>query len=238
MASTPTATTGVKWSLAALPRALDPRTSGTEVRRRLGLKIEKRALQVVRRVEDFWLEERTDDWIAAYRIVAANGRPWIGEIRVFPVGTFKQRPEGEWVEGLLAGVRASVPAGGVTGKILAHVKPQRWRRIAEHVIRSLYRDGAEARKSSLKLFRPYGPKRARSPRGRKALSDAFMEQIAREHTEARDAGVQPTKSLMKKHGAPESRVRGWIHRARRRGFLEKPVLQGTARGTLAAKTAT
>jgi hypothetical protein len=35
-----------------------------------------------------------------------------------------------------------------------------------------------------------------------------------------------------------NQVRGWIHRARRGGFLEGPMLQGKASGTLSAKAAT
>jgi hypothetical protein len=39
-------------------------------------------------------------------------------------------------------------------------------------------------------------------------------------------------------GAGMNQVRGWIHRARRGGFLEGPMLQGKASGTLSAKAAT
>jgi hypothetical protein len=232
MKQTSSNTGEVKWSVEVGRRALDPRVSGTEVQKRLGLKIEKLEVQVVPRVADFWIEHRTGAWIAAYRIVAANGRPWIGEIRVFPAGDFSERPKGEWVEGTLAGVQAPVPIGGLTGKVLADLQPQRWRRAAAHVIRSLYGTPAGARMPVMKLFAPYAPKRVHSARGRTPLSDEFYTEIARKYTEALGAGHRPVQTLMKLYKAPENRVRGWIHRARQRGFLERPVLQGKASGTL------
>ena len=230
-------TENVRWSVVVNTRALNARISGTEVQKRLGLKIEKQTVRVVQRVADFWIEQRIGDWVAAYRVVASRGRPWIGEVRIFPAGDVVARPEGEWVSGTLAGVLAKVPAGGVTAKILADVKPHRWRRVAEHIIRALYRERGIVRMPMLQHFSPYAPKRTRSTRGRKVLPDEFYAQVALEYDEARRAGRPPAKSLMKKYHAPENRVRGWIHRARRGGFLEGPVLQGKASGTLSVKAA-
>jgi hypothetical protein len=226
----------VSWSLVVDTRALNARISGTDAKR-LGVTIEKRTVRVVPRVADLWIEQRIGDWVAAYRVVASHGRPWIGEVRVFPRESVG-RPAGEWVAGTLAGVLAKVPAGGVTAKILADVKPHRWRRGAEHVIRALYRERGPARMPTLHHFAPYKPQRARSTRGRKPLPIQFYLDVAREYDAACRAGRPPAQSLMKKYHAPESRVRGWIHRARRGGFLEGPVLQGKASGTLSLKART
>ena len=221
----------VRFSAVTSTRALREGISGTAVQRELGVTVELQRLRVVRGVADLWLEQRIGEWIAAYRVIAAQGRPWIGEIRIFPADTIfeRERPKGEWVSGTLAGVRATVPAGGVTARILAEVKPRRWRRIAEQVIRVLYRTRGRSH-PLLRPFTPYGPKRVRSPRGRKALPAEFYRAIAAEFDAARRAGLPPVKTLMKKRHAQESCVRGWIHRARRDGFLERPVLQEMASG--------
>jgi hypothetical protein len=230
-------TAHVSWSVVVDTRALNARISGTEVKR-LGLTIAKQTVRVVPRVADFWIEQRIGAWVAAYRVVAAKGRPWIGEVRLFPAGDVGARPAGEWVTGTLTGVLAKVPAGGVTAKILADVKPHRWRRVAEHIIRALYRERGTTRMPTLQHFSPYTPKRARSSRGRKPLPAQFYADVAREYDAACRAGRPPAQTLMKKYHAPESRVRGWIHRARRGGFLEGPVLQGKASGTLSLKART
>jgi hypothetical protein len=233
----------VRWCHVTEVRALRAGTSGTRVQQQLGLRIEKRECRVVRDVTDFWLDQRIGEWTAAFRIVAVKGRPAIGEVRIFPAhdvvdaadGSVPQWPSGEWVSGTLAGVRAAIPTGGVTAKILQDVKPHLMRRLAEHIVRLLYRNQrGRVPPPVLQYFSPYAPPRVRSTRGRKSLSHAFYAQIARDYDDARRTGRPPAQCLMQQHHAPESRVRGWIHRARRLGFLEGPVLHGKASGTFSS----
>src|SRR5688572_1200265 len=67
----------------------------------------------VAKVEQVWLEVSLDDeWIAAYQVIPQQGQPVIGEVRVFPLESFKRqtRKAGEWIAGAALGLRASVPA--------------------------------------------------------------------------------------------------------------------------------
>src|SRR5262245_36402344 len=62
------------------------------------------------------------DWVAGFRLVSQDGRPTIGEFRLFPAEKQELTLEpGQWsIEAL--GVHAKVPDGGITSRLLRRVK--------------------------------------------------------------------------------------------------------------------
>lgn len=70
-------------------------------------------------VQEIWFEVALNaEWTAAYRVLPQHGQPVIGEVRVFPKESFPSRNPGEWVGGNLLGLGATVPAGGITARLL------------------------------------------------------------------------------------------------------------------------
>src|SRR5262245_45214255 len=74
-------------------------------------------------VEERWIFTPIGiDWVAGFRLVSQDGRPTIGEFRVFPAEKVEPRLEpGQWsIEAL--GVHAKVPEGGITSRLLRRVQ--------------------------------------------------------------------------------------------------------------------
>src|SRR5215470_19926574 len=74
-------------------------------------------------VEERWIFTPVGiDWVAGFRLVSQDGRPTIGEFRLFPAEKVEPRLEpGQWsIEAL--GVHAKVPEGGITSRLLRRVQ--------------------------------------------------------------------------------------------------------------------
>src|SRR5207244_498787 len=62
------------------------------------------------------------DWVAWFRVVNQDGQPVIAEVRLLPSsGEHDELEPGQWsIEAL--GVSAPAPAGGITSRLLRHVR--------------------------------------------------------------------------------------------------------------------
>jgi hypothetical protein len=68
--------------------------------------------------EEFWIEAGlAAEWTIAYRVIQPDGRPVIGEIRVFPAENPAPVP-GQW-----SGLLPSVPTGGLTTRLYRAAQP-------------------------------------------------------------------------------------------------------------------
>jgi len=86
-----------------------------------------------RKVSHVWVEEDLgQDWVAAYRITAQDGRPVVAEVRVFPRPPHWElrpvpdpnevwRPPGLW-EAEIKGTGATVPPGGIPTTVLREIR--------------------------------------------------------------------------------------------------------------------
>ena len=187
--------------------------------------------QKVPDVLEIWVEQPLDpQWVAAFRLVRRGGastRFRVGELRIFPAEVGR-RP-GEW-SGAWRGIEAEAPRRGLTTKILKRAQPHLWLQFMEKLVpqfRALF-PGEE--------FEPPLVS-SRSPterRGRPKLSDEFLALVAQQYAEASATGKRPVEAVAQKHGEVVAKVRGWIHKARLRGFLTKGA-QGKTGGQLTSK---
>jgi hypothetical protein len=184
---------------------------------------------------DTWIEVQLGhDWIAAYRLVADHGRAVVGEVRLFPAETWWKRPLGGW-SGELLGVRACVPQGGITTRLLRGVRVRAYlRSMSEWLARFRAKHPEHAR------FFGWGddPERVRLPqrhgRGRKGRPHRFYAQLAAEYVRAVNGGShRPIADVARRRRLPSGRVRDMIRRARQLELLPEGV-QGRAEGQLTA----
>ena len=234
-------------------RALPRRVSDAEARR-LGLSIVMvpsssryvrvrgryvRARDQYVRLRDVWLEQPIDDrWMAAYRIVTSGGRPRLAELRIFPLEDWERRPRGEW-SGVWKGVDAAAPRQSLTKAVLRRVRPHLWTTQTRAILTWIgQQPGGRQRLDVLARFGlpvpAMAPQTSGSRRGRPPRPDEFYARIAAEYVAALRASRRPIKTIAEKRHEPEPRVRGWIHRARRRGLLEGGG-QGTTHGQLSQR---
>jgi hypothetical protein len=173
------------------------------------------------RVPETWLEAPIGgDWIAAYRIAAADGPPVIAELRVFPAET--GRPGwGRW-SGEVLGTRSNAPEGGITVRLLRRLRPGQPLRFVSDLLQRLRAQAPEAARA-LGWTLPPAPTPSSLPRprrGRPGRPDLFYARVAAEYVHAVQAGSpHPVADLARRRRLPPARVRDMIHTARRRGLL-------------------
>jgi hypothetical protein len=157
----------------------------------------------------------------------------VGEARIFP-----NEPDGDgrnggaW-SGCWWGIDAAAPRRGLTKRVLSLAQPHRWLQSAEKVNQEFRR----AFPKGVQLPKAVGQRAPRSKtgrRGRPGHTDEFLAQIADEYVRALKKGRFPVKTVAAQHEAKEAKVRGWIYRARERGFLSQGA-QGRAGGKLEPK---
>jgi transposase-like protein len=189
------------------------------------------------KVEEVWVEQSIDagtrggSWTAAFRLIRSGGRVRVGEARIFP-----QEPGravgGEW-SGCWRGLDVDVPSRGITRTILKRADPHRWL--------SLLADRASQSTELARILFPGAPERFSAPSkaraGRRPHSDEFLARVAQEYARAASGGQTPVRAVAERHGDTVVKVRGWIHQARMRGFLEHSA-QGRSGGRITSKAQT
>ncbi len=167
--------------------------------------------------QEAWLEVELDGgWIAAYRLMAQEGRPVVGEVRVFP-NESAPREQGRWSAERL-GDQAPVPFGGVPARVLRQL------RVREHL--SLIDDVVEQhQEQSFRLeLLDHGFTQVAMEAGRRGRSDLFYAEIASayvrllgEHAPINQLRRQ-LQDLEGLHFA-EATIRDFVNQARHRGLL-------------------
>jgi hypothetical protein len=169
---------------------------------------------------EWWFEGTFDDgqqWTVAYRMVQQHGHPVIAEVRVFPAEKDPRMPPGEW-SGVYLGHAAVVPEGGITARLLKHLRPgdTRGSDIAE---------GRDAWKRYMGLdprikqqFSRAGFRQVRKPRaGRRGWSDGDLLAAAAFYVER--GGRTPVVALAQAKGLERSQARDLLQAAQKKGLL-------------------
>ena len=205
-------------------------------------------------VYNVWLEMPLDEhWMVAHRLVPQAGQPVVAEVRVFPREASRSK-RGEWSARLL-GVRALVPAGGLTArlhrrvKLGAHlvegVKVMAW--VAEEADRRRQAAHGTRRRVGPAPFDADGwlgrlgfaapPERrpirrsGKSP-GRPGRPPAAVARVARDYADAVNRkSRRPVADVAARRQLKSHTVRDMVRRARVLGLLS-PAVPGRAGGQL------
>src|SRR5437870_6095063 len=123
-------------------------------------------------VPQIWVEVPFEAWTAAYRLAVQGGALVIAELRLFPGGAARaaDEPIGLWA-GEALGAGATVPAGGLTSRLIKRLRLGEHHR---HHARVLQRLAAEGRgdllhpgdlveRMGVTPTSPAGPRRGRRP---------------------------------------------------------------------------
>jgi hypothetical protein len=166
-------------------------------------------------LEEWWYEVLlAEEWTAAYRVMQQGGFPVIAELRVFPRES--DRMPGEWSGTYFT--HASVPAGGITARLVKQLRPGDTRG-------SDLAEGREKWKKFIGLtgakahFRKRGFRAIRRPRqtgGRRGWTDDELLRAALFYVESTGT---PVAELAKAWNLRPSQARDLLTAATRKGFL-------------------
>lgn len=199
------------------------------------------ALELGRSV-NLWIETplRRRTWTAAYRLALTGPKhvPVIAELRIFPREK-NSKSAGTW-SAERKGIAAVVPQGGVQGALLKEIKISSVLRQLDDVIAQTATEHPEfvARwpmwQGQLLGRRPAKTSSGNAVRrGRPPLEDWRLAEIAKEYVHAiRRAREYPVRYIAKQRRESANTVRGWVFRAREKGFLIGKRERGKASGTL------
>jgi hypothetical protein len=184
------------------------------------------------KVKDAWISHDIDArWRAAFRLVRSRGHVRVGEVRVFPIES-GYRNNGEW-SAHYRGLDAEAPRRGITKQLLRRVQPHLWLALGSTALGG--QQSSHAREFAMVFGPPPpDPPKGTTRRGRPSHDDLFLARVARDYERALRKAGGPVKALADKHDALVTRVRGWVHKARLRGFLT-PSTQGKPMGRLTPK---
>jgi hypothetical protein len=173
-----------------------------------------------------WLEVRLDaQWVAAYRLVAQNGRPVVAEVRLLP---YEEDAEaGEW-----SGRGSNVPAGGLRTEQLRELRTEQTLESARDVVD--WWDDQGGREFVSRIQRRWGvdPDKARGAvRRPQAIPDEELARIAAAYVEECRRTRSPRKALAEREQLTPSTISNYLDAARERGILT-PTVQGRAGGNL------
>jgi hypothetical protein len=137
----------------------------------------------------------------------------VAEIRLFPNEQPRIRA-GEW-SAKWRGLKATVPPGGITSRLLREVKTGKHLRAATDLFETFHKHDPSALPSAGFLVMP-----ARSRRGPKGLPDLLYAQVARDYVDHCAAGSRsPALDVARRRRLSAPRVRRMLSEARRRGLL-------------------
>jgi hypothetical protein len=154
-----------------------------------------------------WQETDLDSgWTVRERMAMQGGRRVVSELSIVPTS-------------------GTVPAGGITARLLRRVKVGQFARCLQETITQYF--GADA---ADRLFDGFGWSSRKRPRRRpqhRRVDDRYYAELARDYVTLWQQGDRkPTNTLARlRDGRPEQ-IRSHIHLARANGFLS-----GTKRGT-------
>jgi hypothetical protein len=166
-------------------------------------------------------------WTAAYRLTVQDGAVVVGEVRIFPQEPPGRALPGQWSAEVL-GIRARVPWGGITGR-LVRVKVTEHLRVADQVLRQS--DDWLRHPLALDAAR----RRAQPGLGRPRKPDLWYARAAGRYAAAlRGGSTRPVVDVAAQLGLTVARARDAIHQARARGLLT-PGTRGRRGGALTRK---
>jgi transposase-like protein len=171
-------------------------------------------------------------WTVAYRLVPQQGQPVVAELRVFPTEP-DRRAAGEWT-GCYTGVRATVPAGGLTAPMLRRIRLHRNLVAGKHAIAWVARHTAVPVLGRFGLAQPKVRGERRQPhRGRPGWSRAEYARIAAAYVSAIEHGsTRPVADVARRRRLEPSQARDAVRRARELGLLTPGVKRGQVGGAL------
>jgi hypothetical protein len=181
------------------------------------------------------------EWTAAFRLAVQNGQVVVAELRLFPFEGAKtdldlqQGAAGTW-SGEILGMKAHVPRGGITARLLRRIPFNRIREVVERCVKFAVKEYGSAI-----VGLPFSdwkgktiPEETRR-RGRPGWPDHFYARLARRYaTLVRKGRANPVAELSKALHIPHPQIRDAIKRAREKGFLTEG-LPGRAGGELTPK---
>jgi len=193
---------------------------------------------------NLWIETPlgASKWTAAYRVALTGPKrlPVIAELRVFPTGrTRKSTPAGKW-SAETKGIAATVPDAGLQAATLKEIRLSRvLRQLDDAVARAAAEHPEFVVRWPMWQGQPLGRSLARTSserghgRGRPPLADWVLAEIATEYVDAlRRVHENPIRYIAQRRGEGPNTVRGWVFRAREKGFLIGKRERGKASGTL------
>jgi hypothetical protein len=180
---------------------------------------------------DLWILEAIDHWQAAYRMAVQDGAAVVAEIRLFPAEP--HWPAGEW-SGVLRGLHASVPRGGITARLLRRLRLGAHVLEGRHVLVKLRQAAsAKGKRSTLRdMLRTDGLTHAAAPQrpkvgGRKPSRD--LDRVATVYRAALEHGDRaPVQAVARALGIKSKAASNAVDRARTRGLLS-PTTRGRMR---------
>lgn len=168
-------------------------------------------------------------WLAAFRILPQSGPPVVSEVRLFPLdSTTRRRPAGEW-KGLY-GDDVPVPRGGVTARLLRHIKSTQFRSILKELLRKWPKE-----LSLFGLAETAARQPTKSTQGRKGRTELELARMAETYERAHLNGRPPIRAVATRFHLSPSQARDAIFRVRTLGLLSPAEKQGSAGGLLTAQ---
>lgn len=195
-------------------------------------------------LETWYVYPLTDQWTAAFRLVPQDGRPVIGELRIYP--TEQGAKPGEW-SGSTGQTSPEVPRGGLTARAIRQVRTdEALREVHSHMDAWITRHGIKAVLAAGALFDRFGfteqgIEDIDQARGRpRKYQDADYALIAKLYVEA--SMEEPRKVLQAlipklaehKLGNDIHAARSLVQGARRHGMLTS-TRRGVAGGQITAR---
>ena len=188
------------------------------------------------RATEAWVEiPLGNEWTAACRLLPQGGVPIVAELRVYPRDPSGRHSPGRW-SGEFAGVKARVPPGGLSTRLLRGLRlsasSTAWKGFRQAMQKLPENHEWVKRWHGFSVDSEERPKREY----RRGRPDIFYARIAARYCRILHAGrrnaVQIIASSIKQ---PESKVRDMVLQARKRGLLTRPPKQGRMGGQLTPK---
>ena len=188
---------------------------------------------------DVWITEAIGaEWEAAYRLSLQEGSPVVSELRLYPKEKRSRADPGEW-SGVLSGLKAKTPRGGITSRLAHRLRPHAHVREGRLILRKLEKE-AQARGATSAVradLEKLGLLRLTLPpqtTGRPRRSDRRVAKAAKAYSDALARHSRaPIRDAATALGISDKQASNLVFAARDRGFLP-PTQKGAPRGGLTA----